>query len=951
MRVQRTILRGLLLAVLAFVFAAPARAASTIGLYTDENASSCSFSGNQSGLVNVYVIVKPDNLGISGVRFSAPVPACFGGTWVGDITPSGVNSIGDSPTDISLAFRGPCAIEPTYMLQIQYMRTSTTPCCAYTIQPAGGWSYVEGTTCTFNDVSVTPIISHFNAGPTCPCSDPKSPHPPQDPVPANGATLVSWTPSLSWSSPLDGDIVSYDVYLGTSAQPPLVGTVTAPPYQPPQPLQEGTQYWWRVVAHDADGLQETSPTWSFTTRLTNNAPFTPVPSYPSNYAYNIPVGATLIWTGSDPDGDALKYDVYLGTVQAPPLVASNITTNTYKPASNLPQGAQLYWKIVARDPAGLTATSGLFQFTTAANQAPSVPSSPSPGNGASSVALNPMLIWVSTDDAPGLVFDVYFGPSTSTPPLVATVSTNQYQPGTLQLTTTYRWKIVARDADGVTSTGPLWTFYTASPPQAVNPIPANGGVGASPLTLTWTASAINSVPVYCDVYFGTTNPPPLATTGLSSSGFNGAFAYDPGNLVVGATYYWRVHAYDSFGGTPGTVWSFTGAMKGDVNRDGLITADDAACAFKMALANYSCAAVGLSSLADVNCSTGVTPRDALCIHRRAIGQVCPFCGEAQTIGPVLSPAVTITAYWQSGNVTYVRLGLLGVNPFEAFAFDLRTPTNVQTSIVPIGLTTAFTAMDMNTVGTITHVGGYSLNSVDASSTNDFIELRFTVSGTLVGFISAENFRDDLYGQGSMTIISGSGKGGGGGTPVKFARFDAKPEENAVRVTWLMHFVDAAESYTLYRHETGRSPLTIASGPATEANGSYLDGTVEPGHTYRYEMLVRTADGDDVRSPLVSVTVPALGLALGPNHPNPFNPQTTIPYYVPAGEAPVRVRLIIYDTSGRSVRVLVNENQAGGPREVVWHGDDEAGKAVSSGIYFCVLQVGNERRTQKLVLLK
>src|SRR5262249_34397559 len=178
-------------------------------------------------------------------------------------------------------------------------------------------------------------------------------------------------------------------------------------------------------------------------------------------------------------------------------------------------------------------------------------------------------------------------------------------------------------------------------------------------------------------------------------------------------------------------------------------------------------------------------------------------------------------------------------------------------------------------------------SVDASSTTDFIELQFTVSGSLTGMIVAQYFRDDLAGQGGITIIAGNGKGGGGETPVTFTRFNATPVNSGVRVAWLMHLVDAAQSYTLYRHEVGGPSLAVTSGPVSEAQGSYLDRTVEPGRTYRYEMLVRTTAGDDVRSPLVSVTVPALGLALGPNHPNPFNPQTTIPYFVPAQTSPVR----------------------------------------------------------------
>jgi flagellar hook assembly protein FlgD len=52
-----------------------------------------------------------------------------------------------------------------------------------------------------------------------------------------------------------------------------------------------------------------------------------------------------------------------------------------------------------------------------------------------------------------------------------------------------------------------------------------------------------------------------------------------------------------------------------------------------------------------------------------------------------------------------------------------------------------------------------------------------------------------------------------------------------------------------------------------------------------------------------------------------------------------------------VRVLVDEDQSAGAREVRWNGDDESGATVSSGVYFCVLSAGEQRRTQKLVLLK
>jgi len=144
---------------------------------------------------------------------------------------------------------------------------------------------------------------------------------------------------------------------------------------------------------------------------------------------------------------------------------------------------------------------------------------------------------------------------------------------------------------------------------------------------------------------------------------------------------------------------------------------------------------------------------------------------------------------------------------------------------------------------------------------------------------------------------------------------------------------------------------VAEGPVTGTRDSYLDLAVAAGKTYRYELLVHTTDGDVFRSREATVTVAAQALVLHQNHPNPFNPQTTIRYDLPAGGAPVRVRLWVLDLAGRVVRTLVDETQGGGARSVIWEGRDDRGEAVSSGVYFYVLDVDGERLTRKLVLLK
>lgn len=89
-------------------------------------------------------------------------------------------------------------------------------------------------------------------------------------------------------------------------------------------------------------------------------------------------------------------------------------------------------------------------------------------------------------------------------------------------------------------------------------------------------------------------------------------------------------------------------------------------------------------------------------------------------------------------------------------------------------------------------------------------------------------------------------------------------------------------------------------------------------------------------------------SLGQNYPNPFNPVTTVPFSLARAE---RVRLRVYDTAGRFVRLLLDEARDAGPATVVWNGRDAAGREVPSGVYFVRLETGNYAETRKLVLLK
>jgi photosystem II stability/assembly factor-like uncharacterized protein len=96
------------------------------------------------------------------------------------------------------------------------------------------------------------------------------------------------------------------------------------------------------------------------------------------------------------------------------------------------------------------------------------------------------------------------------------------------------------------------------------------------------------------------------------------------------------------------------------------------------------------------------------------------------------------------------------------------------------------------------------------------------------------------------------------------------------------------------------------------------------------------------------TVIAPEIALGANHPNPFQSQTTILYSLPR---PMGVRLAIYDVTGRAVRTLVDGVQGAGDQHVAWDGRDERGILSPSGVYVCRLEAAGTSRTHKVSLLR
>ncbi len=96
-----------------------------------------------------------------------------------------------------------------------------------------------------------------------------------------------------------------------------------------------------------------------------------------------------------------------------------------------------------------------------------------------------------------------------------------------------------------------------------------------------------------------------------------------------------------------------------------------------------------------------------------------------------------------------------------------------------------------------------------------------------------------------------------------------------------------------------------------------------------------------------ITLPD-AFSLSQNYPNPFNPSTRIEFALPQA---VDVRLEIYDIRGVQVRTLVNSLMPAGYHNTKWDGRNDAGNAVSSGIYILQMQAGKQRFVKKMTLLR
>ncbi len=121
---------------------------------------------------------------------------------------------------------------------------------------------------------------------------------------------------------------------------------------------------------------------------------------------------------------------------------------------------------------------------------------------------------------------------------------------------------------------------------------------------------------------------------------------------------------------------------------------------------------------------------------------------------------------------------------------------------------------------------------------------------------------------------------------------------------------------------------------------------------------RTVTASDIHNAYMSVQMKVGDLRpketiLGQNFPNPFNPETWIPYQL---SRDANVTIQIYNVSGKAVRTLNLGHKSKGlylttSTAAYWDGKNSTGEDVASGIYFYTLQTANFSATRRMVILK
>jgi hypothetical protein len=218
------------------------------------------------------------------------------------------------------------------------------------------------------------------------------------------------------------------------------------------------------------------------------------------------------------------------------------------------------------------------------------------------------------------------------------------------------------------------------------------------------------------------------------------------------------------------------------------------------------------------------------------------------------------------------------------------------------------------------------------------------NGTVIAWADEREGTDKIY---SLRVDAA----GDIPTATLLYNYSAELDGTDIRIEWTLSEMDEGIDFLILRASEPYMIFNEISSDDMIEEGlsfSFVDRNCEPGVAYYYRVAFSDGIEKNILFEVGPIRTPATALMLHQNSPNPFNPRTIIGYSLPEQ---CRVRLEVFDVTGRSVKVLVDEIQPGGSHSVDWDGRQTNGTAAASGVYFYRLIVGKTRLSRRMVLIR
>ncbi|MBI3804680.1 MAG: hypothetical protein HY282_13060 [Nitrospirae bacterium] len=352
----------------------------------------------------------------------------------------------------------------------------------------------------------------------------------------SSGAVITWTTNETSTTQ-----VEYGTTTGYGALSPLNSTLSTSHSRTLSGLTASTLYHYRVISKDAAGNVATSGDNTFTTAA---APDTSPPAISAIASSAITsASATVSWTTNEAADTQIQFGVTTSYGSSTTLNTA-MTTSHSQGLSGLSASTTYHFRVVSKDAANNTATSGDNTFTTPAPPDTSAPtlSGIAAGNLTASSAT---ITWNTNENSTS---QVEYGTTTSygaSSALDATLVTGHTRAlSGLNPSTTYHFRVVSKDAANNTATSGDNTFTTPAPPDTTPPVLSGitaGNLASSAATISWTTNE----PADSQVQYGTSTAYGSSTTRVStlttghSQGLTG--------LVESTTYHFRVLSRDAAG--------------------------------------------------------------------------------------------------------------------------------------------------------------------------------------------------------------------------------------------------------------------------------------------------------------------------------------------------------------------------------------------------------------------